>query len=176
VRLSLSLGAGLPAIEGDPSQIQQVVMNLVINGAEALGPEQGAVEVRTLARYAEPGELAGGVTRPIAPAGKYVVLEVHDTGVGMDEETRARIFDPFFTTKFAGRGLGCPPSSESSVPTTVHSSWKAALAPALLSASFFRARPPANRPSRGIECRTSRAKFPHRGDEDTRCDGRNRCE
>ena len=106
VRLSLTLGEGLPAIEGDSSQIQQVVMNLVINGAEALGPEQGAVEVRTLARHAEPGELAAGVTRPIAQAGKYVVLEVHDTGAGMDEETRARIFDPFFTTKFAGRGLG----------------------------------------------------------------------
>src|SRR4030095_4106790 len=106
VRLRLSLGDGLPSIDGDSSQIQQVVMNLVINGAEALGPEQGAVEVRTLARRAEQDELAGGITRPVAQAGEYVLLEVQDTGVGMDEETRTRIFDPFFTTKFAGRGLG----------------------------------------------------------------------
>ena len=85
VRLNLSLAEDLPAIEGDASQIQQVVMNLVINGAEALGPEQGAVEVHTLARRVEPGELAAGVTRPPAPAGEYVVLEVRDTGAGMDE-------------------------------------------------------------------------------------------
>ena len=106
VRLTLRLDECLPAIEGDSSQIQQVVMNLVINGAEALGPEQGAVEVRTLSRRVESGELAAGVTRPVEQAGKYVVLEVHDTGAGMDDETRTRIFDPFFTTKFAGRGLG----------------------------------------------------------------------
>jgi signal transduction histidine kinase len=106
VRLSLTLGEGLPAVEGDSSQIQQVVMNLVINGAEALGSRQGAVEVRTLARRAEPAELSAGVTHPPAPAGEYVVLEVSDTGIGMDEDTKARIFDPFFTTKFTGRGMG----------------------------------------------------------------------
>jgi len=105
-RLSLALGEGLPAIEGDSSQVQQVVMNLVINGAEALGPEQGAVDVRTLVRRAEQSELAASVTRPPVPAGEYVVLEVRDSGAGMDEKTRTRIFDPFFTTKFAGRGLG----------------------------------------------------------------------
>jgi CheY-like chemotaxis protein len=106
VRLKLALGEGLPAIEGDSSQIQQVVMNLVINGAEALGTEEGAVEVHTLARRAEQRELSAGVTRPPVPTGEYVVLEVRDTGAGMDEETRTRMFDPFFTTKFAGRGLG----------------------------------------------------------------------
>jgi CheY-like chemotaxis protein len=106
VRLNLRLGEDVPAIEGDSSQIQQVAMNLLINGAEALGLEPGTVEVRTLVRRAEQSELAAGVTRPVAQAGRYVVLEVRDTGVGMDEETRARIFDPFFTTKFAGRGLG----------------------------------------------------------------------
>ena len=105
-RLQMSLAPDLPAIEGDASQIRQVVMNLVINGAEALGFEQGVVEVRTLARRVEQAELAAGVTRPPAPAGEYVVLEVRDTGAGMDEHTRTRIFDPFFTTKFTGRGLG----------------------------------------------------------------------
>jgi signal transduction histidine kinase len=106
VRLSFALGEGLPAIEGDSSQLQQVVMNLVISGAEAIGTEQGTVEVQTLARRAEHAELAGGVTGTSVPAGEYVVLEVRDTGCGMDEDTRARIFDPFYTTKFAGRGLG----------------------------------------------------------------------
>ena len=92
VRLNLALGEELPAIEGDSSQIQQVVMNLVINGAEALGAEQGTVEVRTVARRAEQSELAAGVTRPPAPAGEYVVLEVRDTGAGMDEETKSPHF------------------------------------------------------------------------------------
>jgi CheY-like chemotaxis protein len=106
VRLSFALGEGLPAIEGDSSQLQQVVMNLVINGAEAIGAEQGTVEVQTLSRRVEQSELAAGVTGTCVPAGEYVVLEVRDTGCGMDEETRTRIFDPFYTTKFAGRGLG----------------------------------------------------------------------
>jgi signal transduction histidine kinase/CheY-like chemotaxis protein len=106
VRLGLALGESLPAIEADSSQLQQVVMNLVINAAESLGEEQGTVEVLTLARRAEQTELASSVLQPPVSAGEYVVLEVRDTGVGMDQETKMRIFDPFFTTKFTGRGLG----------------------------------------------------------------------
>jgi signal transduction histidine kinase/CheY-like chemotaxis protein len=106
VRLNLALGERLPTFDGDSSQVQQVVMNLVINGAEALGCKQGAVEVRTLVRRAEQSELAAGVTRPVPPGGEYLVLEVHDNGAGMDEKTVVHIFDPFFTTKFTGRGLG----------------------------------------------------------------------
>jgi nitrogen-specific signal transduction histidine kinase/CheY-like chemotaxis protein len=106
VRLDLALDASMPAIEADSSQLQQVVMNLVINGAEAMGLKQGTVQVRTLTRRAQQTELAASVTQPSVPAGEYVVLEVCDTGGGMDEETKARIFDPFFTTKFSGRGLG----------------------------------------------------------------------
>jgi two-component system cell cycle sensor histidine kinase/response regulator CckA len=82
-------------------------MNLVINGAEAIGSEGGMVLVRTGvqqvdAQYIETMSTAGESLRP----GEYVLLEVHDTGSGMSEETLAKIFDPFFTTKFAGRGLG----------------------------------------------------------------------
>jgi signal transduction histidine kinase/CheY-like chemotaxis protein len=106
VRLNLDLAKGLPFVEGDSSQVQQVVMNLVLNAAEAAGAGQGSVDVQTLARRVEESELASGVTRPPAPAGDYVSLEVSDDGPGMDEKTKARIFDPFFTTKFAGRGLG----------------------------------------------------------------------
>ncbi len=92
VGLQLELSTGLPAVLADPVQLQQVVMNLVMNAAEAIGPEGGRVRVVTRV------EGAG--------SGRLVVLEVHDTGHGMDEATRQRIFDPFFTTKVTGRGLG----------------------------------------------------------------------
>src|ERR1044071_7768237 len=107
VDLKLDLAPNLPPIEADPAQIQQVLMNLVINGAEAI-PENtgGTVTVRTSLREVaahEVGELFK--SEPREP-GKYLQLEVIDTGAGMDEATKARIFDPFFTTKFTGRGLG----------------------------------------------------------------------
>ena len=106
VQLRLDLAKDLPPIDADPAQIQQVVMNLVINAAEAMADERGTVLVTTGTQkvdraYASsllaPAELADGL---------YVFLEVHDTGCGMDEATKAKIFDPFFTTKFTGRGLG----------------------------------------------------------------------
>src|SRR5450631_1189383 len=98
VRLDLALAPDLPWIEADASQIQQIVMNLVINAAEAIGPERGTVSVSTGVAEIESGDER--------PPGRYVYLEVRDSGCGMDEATRAKIFDPFFTTKFAGRGLG----------------------------------------------------------------------
>ena len=104
-RLTLALTPGLPPVEADASQMQQVVMNLVINAAEALGDQPGEVRLTTLSRRPEPGE--GGVMHVFAPPEvEYVCLEVADTGHGMDAATLGRIFDPFFTTKFAGRGLG----------------------------------------------------------------------
>jgi CheY-like chemotaxis protein len=107
VHLRLQLHHRLPGIDADPGQLQQIVMNLVINGAEAIGPEGGSVLVITAAQeiddaYIATMSTAGELLRP----GLYVILEVHDTGCGMSEETLARMFDPFFTTKFAGRGLG----------------------------------------------------------------------
>jgi CheY-like chemotaxis protein len=106
VRLDLRLDPDLPPIEGDPTQIQQLVMNLLINGAEALGDGHGTVTVTTGVRE-ESGPRAaeyfmGGEIEP----GAYVFLQVADSGCGMDEETKSRIFEPFFTTKFTGRGLG----------------------------------------------------------------------
>jgi PAS domain S-box-containing protein len=107
VQLRLQLTDHLPGIDADPGQLQQIVMNLVINGAEAIAPEGGSVLVRTGVQavddqYIETMSSAGELLRP----GKYVILEVHDTGSGMSDETLAKIFDPFYTTKFAGRGLG----------------------------------------------------------------------
>ena len=108
VELRLDLADDLPAIEADSAQLQQVVMNLVINGAEAIGDAVGSVRVST--RVSEIDEAEPGLQVPIEggvlPEQRFVLLEVEDTGRGMDDATQARIFDPFFTTKFTGRGLG----------------------------------------------------------------------
>ena len=104
--LRLSLNESLPVIEADGGQLQQVIMNLIINAAEALGSAQGTVTVETYVQPMDHDALSANVTRQAVPAGNYVTLEVRDNGLGMDEQTRSRIFDPFFTTKFAGRGLG----------------------------------------------------------------------
>jgi PAS domain S-box-containing protein len=105
VQLRSSLANDLPLIDADVSQLQQVIMNLVINAAEAVEAGSGSVEVMTAVELVG-NELKGNVTRQTVLAGEYVVLTVKDNGCGMDEATCARIFDPFFTTKFTGRGLG----------------------------------------------------------------------
>jgi PAS domain S-box-containing protein len=114
VRASVPKTAGLqlrlapvPRVVGDVAQLQQLVMNLVINAAEAIGQNPGLVTVTTVERQIAAGDInrAAIGTDPI-PSGRYIVFEVEDNGVGMDEATMAKIFDPFFTTKFTGRGLG----------------------------------------------------------------------
>jgi two-component system, chemotaxis family, CheB/CheR fusion protein len=107
VEVRMNLRPDLPPIEADPGQIQQVVMNLVINGAEAIGENRtGRVDVTTdLAELTRDDIRSNYAADELSP-GRYVRLEVRDNGSGMDEATRARIFDPFFTTKFTGRGLG----------------------------------------------------------------------
>jgi CheY-like chemotaxis protein len=107
VELKLDLAPNLPPIDADPAQVQQVVMNLVINGAEAIGENMaGKVEIRTSLVEIHAGEAPEFFGLGQSAAGAYVQLEIRDTGSGMDEATKARIFDPFFTTKFTGRGLG----------------------------------------------------------------------
>ena len=92
VRLELRLDTDLPTVDADPSQMQQLILNLATNAGEAIGEAEGKVIIKTLCREMDT-EL-------------QVVLVVIDTGCGMDERTKARMFDPFFTTKFTGRGLG----------------------------------------------------------------------
>jgi two-component system cell cycle sensor histidine kinase/response regulator CckA len=106
VEIAMDLGDEPLPVMADGSQIQQLVMNLVINGAEAIGDRGGHVEVR--ARRVDLDEETLRVRFPAAELrpGAYVEIQVRDDGVGMDAETLARIFDPFFTTKFMGRGLG----------------------------------------------------------------------
>jgi signal transduction histidine kinase/CheY-like chemotaxis protein len=114
VDLCLELAPGLPAVEADIAQVQQIVMNLVVNGAEAIGDgRRGVVSIATgtadgaTARAATYCSPASGGAAPGANGDRYVFLEVTDTGCGMDEATTSRIFDPFFTTKpRRGRGLG----------------------------------------------------------------------
>jgi two-component system cell cycle sensor histidine kinase/response regulator CckA len=107
VRLETRLDGDTPLVDADVGQIQQVVMNLVINGGEALGEDGGTVSVATGVRDVGPeDERFWSITgQPLTP-GRYALLEVRDDGPGMEEETVSRIFDPFFTTKFTGRGLG----------------------------------------------------------------------
>ena len=88
VRIDWKLAGALPQIEADTNQLQQLVLNLVSNAAEAIGDGAGVICIATGVEDGAP------------------YLEVTDNGCGMDAETKARIFDPFFTTKFTGRGLG----------------------------------------------------------------------
>ena len=107
VALLLDLGHNAPAVEGDKTQLHQLVMNLILNGAEAIGEERpGTVKVRTGSQFLTDAEILGAYAPDGLVAGEYAVIEVTDNGCGMDEETKAKIFDPFFTTKFLGRGLG----------------------------------------------------------------------
>jgi two-component system, cell cycle sensor histidine kinase and response regulator CckA len=101
------LAPGLPFISADPSQMQQLVMNLVTNASEAIGDEvSGLITVRTGVQMVDEATQAGLLPALPLPSGEYVTLEVSDTGCGMAPEVRERIFDPFYTTKFTGRGLG----------------------------------------------------------------------
>jgi two-component system cell cycle sensor histidine kinase/response regulator CckA len=106
VQLRLELQERLPAIEADVAQVQQIVMNLVINGAEAIGDREGTVLVTAGRQTIDRGFAASLIAADEIVPGEYVFLQVQDTGAGMDEATRDKIFDPFFTTKFTGRGLG----------------------------------------------------------------------
>jgi signal transduction histidine kinase/CheY-like chemotaxis protein len=90
----------------DCTQVRQILMNLVINSAEAMSEGGGVITLSSGAMTADAAYLAAARTSTDAKPGEYYYLEVADTGLGMNQETLAHIFDPFFTTKFTGRGLG----------------------------------------------------------------------
>jgi len=106
VSLQIDTADDLPLIKADSGQIQQVIMNLLINAAEAIDESGGEVGVSTWAEDLDARRLATEFSDDGLVPGRYVCLEVRDTGHGMSAETLSRIFDPFFSTKFAGRGLG----------------------------------------------------------------------
>ncbi len=107
IELRSELAPDLPSVEADPGQMQQVVMNLLLNAAEAIGSEGGTVTLSTGTREVRTGEVGPSLytTDPLTP-GRYVTLSVTDTGLGMDAARLEKIVDPFFTTKLEGRGLG----------------------------------------------------------------------
>lgn len=109
-KVEYRLTTPLPGITADPTQIAQVVLNLVINASEAMTDGAGIIEVTTEATRVKSGQTPGisvADTVPDAvPDGEYVLLTVVDNGCGMDAATKARVFEPFFSTKFTGRGLG----------------------------------------------------------------------
>lgn len=102
--LHVELTNDLPPIEGDDTQLRQIVVNLVLNASEALGDRAGNLSVRTGKTNIREHVLPIGTPQPAS--GEYIFLEVEDSGSGIDDVTRERIFEPFFTTRSAGRGLG----------------------------------------------------------------------
>lgn len=106
IRLVYKFEDGLPAIEADKGQMQQVIMNLMLNASEAIGGEEGTVTVRTYAVEGDEDFDSEDYVTDHVGAGRFVAMEVADTGAGMDKETLEKIFNPFFSTKFVGRGMG----------------------------------------------------------------------
>ncbi len=107
VSVHMELDPELTMVEADRNQMQQLLMNLILNGAEAVGENRpGSVVVRTSMQHLDHGYINAALVGSGIEPGAYACVEVRDDGCGMDEETKARIFEPFFTTKFTGRGLG----------------------------------------------------------------------
>jgi PAS domain S-box-containing protein len=110
--LAWELASDLPAISADPTQIRQVVMNLITNASDALGESGGTITLRTGVADLEEleqqrfGRPPHGEDPAERDQGPLVYLEIGDSGQGMSPDTLSRIFDPFFSTKFSGRGLG----------------------------------------------------------------------
>lgn len=110
--LKIDFPPNLPTFDGDPTQIRQVIMNLITNASEAFGDENGTITLTAgvqechrdfLDTLQEPFRQANDA--PLEE-GRYVYFEVADNGCGMNQATCDRVFEPFFTTKFTGRGLG----------------------------------------------------------------------
>jgi len=102
VAIAITSRPGRNFVVADPSQIEQLIVNLVANARDAM-PAGGTISIRTDQVRIEEGAGSGA---PALPAGDYVSLEVLDTGSGMSPDTVTKIFDPFFTTKEVGSGTG----------------------------------------------------------------------
>jgi signal transduction histidine kinase/CheY-like chemotaxis protein len=106
VKVRFSLDPELSWTKADAAQVQQVIMSLAVNGIEALGSAEGEVRVSTSMRFLTTADAQGFLLGRGIPPGRYVMLEIEDSGGGLSPEQLQRIFDPFISTKGPGRGLG----------------------------------------------------------------------
>jgi len=106
IALKIKLQSELPGIEGDTAQIQQLILNFIVNSADAIGKNSGEIKVSSGVRKMLHEPLSKLFNGSELPEGEYVILEVRDTGCGMSKVMQNKIFDPFFTTKETGSGLG----------------------------------------------------------------------
>lgn len=105
--LDCSLPTDFPDVQGDATQLSQVIVNLIMNAAEAIGSRPGTISVSVRKEFLDADRTSSLAVRSVRGATECLCLEVKDDGPGMDQATRNRIFDPFFSTKGkAGRGLG----------------------------------------------------------------------
>jgi PAS domain S-box-containing protein len=102
IEIATRLCDDLHPVMVDRSQIEQVIMNLVVNARDAM-PSGGKLTLETVNADITTEYIA---THPLVPAGKYVMMAISDTGTGIDEATQAHMFEPFFTTKEPGKGTG----------------------------------------------------------------------
>ncbi len=102
VEFTLGLDSSLGRVTADPGQMEQVLLNLVVNARDAM-PQGGRLTMNTGNIDVETTSIGSS---GVLPAGRYVMIAVGDTGIGMDAETQARVFEPFFTTKPPGQGTG----------------------------------------------------------------------
>ncbi|HMP00979.1 MAG TPA: PAS domain S-box protein [Gemmatales bacterium] len=102
----LDLASDLSLVEADATQMRQILMNLITNASDALEGRSGSIVLRTSNVELTAVDLERTLLHDSATPGRYVLVEVQDTGCGMDAATQQRMFDPFYTTKFTGRGLG----------------------------------------------------------------------
>lgn len=104
IRINIHPARSLPDIKGDSSQLERVIMNLVLNAQDAM-PRGGVLTIETAMVLVEPDQDLPEEYSPMPP-GSYVMLELSDTGHGMDRETMKQVFEPFFTTKEMDKGSG----------------------------------------------------------------------
>jgi two-component system, cell cycle sensor histidine kinase and response regulator CckA len=104
--LNLNVPQDLSLVRADPGQVQQVIMNMITNASEAIGDRPGVITVTAGEQAFDEAYLSRSRIEQKPAPGRFVFVEVTDTGCGMDPDTLHRLFEPFFTTKFTGRGLG----------------------------------------------------------------------
>lgn len=122
VILLFDLATPLPPIQAEPSQMQQAIMNLLTNAADAIGDHPGTISIRTSREYLSDIFISNSLPEWQIEEGPYLRLDISDTGCGMDPELTTHIFEPFYSTKGRGRGLGL--SAIQDILRTHHSGMK----------------------------------------------------